>query len=108
MVVDGNTVIDIASIAKTFATVVLADMVKQGILDLDDPIDRYLPTDNLTVPSYNGHKIILEDLAPHTSGLPDLPTGWIENHSNTTQQVYGFLSNATPSRKPVVRQNTLT
>ena len=47
-------------------------MVKRGIVNLDDPIEKYLPS-NVTVPSYNGHKITLEDLATHTSGLPDLP-----------------------------------
>jgi serine-type D-Ala-D-Ala carboxypeptidase/endopeptidase len=36
--VDRNTVFDIASIAKTFVTIVLADMIKQGLVNLDDPI----------------------------------------------------------------------
>src|SRR5919112_1716128 len=93
--VNGNTVFDVASIAKTFVTIVLADMVKQGLVNLDDPIEKYLPANNITIPSYNGHKIILEDLATHTSGLPDFPTGWIRNHSYTTQQVYDFVSNTT-------------
>jgi D-alanyl-D-alanine-carboxypeptidase/D-alanyl-D-alanine-endopeptidase len=98
--VDGNTVFDIASIAKTFVTIVLADMIKQGLVNLNDPIEKYLPTNNITVPSYNGHKITLEDLATHTSGLPDFPTGWIRNHSYTTQQVYDFISNTTLSSEP--------
>jgi serine-type D-Ala-D-Ala carboxypeptidase/endopeptidase len=101
--VDGNTVFDIASIAKTFVTIVLADMVKQGLVRLDDPIEKYLPTKNVTVPSYNGHKITLEDLATHTSGLPDFPAGWIRNHSYTTQQVYEFLSNTTLSNEPGIK-----
>ena len=98
--VDGNTVFDIASIAKTFVATILADMVNQGLVNLDDPIDKYLPTNNLTVPSYNGHKITLEDLATHTSGLPDFPTGWIRNQSYTTQEVYDFISNTTLSSEP--------
>ena len=36
--VDGNTVFDIASIEKTFVTTVLADMIKQGLVNLDDPV----------------------------------------------------------------------
>ena len=75
-------------------------MVKQGLVNLDDPIEKYLPANNITVPSYNGHKIILEDLATHTSGLPDFPTGWIRNHSYTTQQIYDFISNTTLSSEP--------
>ena len=45
--VDGYTVFDIASIAKTFVTIILADMVKQGLVSLDDPIEKYLPTKNV-------------------------------------------------------------
>jgi CubicO group peptidase (beta-lactamase class C family) len=101
--VDGNIVFDIASIAITFVTIVLADMVKQGLVNLDDPIEKYLPTNNITVPSYNGYKITLEDLATHTSGLPDFPTGWIRNHSYSTQQVYDFISNTTLSSEPGIK-----
>jgi serine-type D-Ala-D-Ala carboxypeptidase/endopeptidase len=103
--VNGNTVFDIASIAKTFVTIILADMTKQGLVNLDDPIEKYLPTNNITVPSYNGHKITLEDLATHTSGLPDFPMGWIRNQSYTTQQVYDFISNTTLSSEPGIKSD---
>jgi serine-type D-Ala-D-Ala carboxypeptidase/endopeptidase len=98
--VDGNTVFDIASIEKTFVTTVLADLVKQGLVNLDDPVEKYLPSNNVTVPTYNGHKITLMDLATHTSGLPDFPAGWVRNHTYTTQQVYNFLSNTALSSQP--------
>jgi serine-type D-Ala-D-Ala carboxypeptidase/endopeptidase len=81
--VDGNTIFDIASTTKTFATIVLADMVKQGLVNLNDPIEKYLPSNATTVPSYNGHKITLKDLATHTSGLPDFPEGWVRNTTYT-------------------------
>ncbi len=55
--VDGNTIFEIASITKTYATIVLSDMVKQGLVSLNDPIEKYLPSNATTVPSYNGHKI---------------------------------------------------
>ena len=98
--VDGNTIFDIASITKTFATIVLADMVKQGLINLNDPIEKYLPSNTTTVPSYNGHKITVKHLATHTSGLPDFPEGWIRNITYTTQQVYNFLSNTTIDHEP--------
>ena len=81
--VDGNTVFDIASIEKTFVTTILADMVKQGLVNLDDPVEKYLPSNNVTVPVYKGHKITLKDLATHTSGLPDFPARqwlWLRRH----------------------------
>jgi serine-type D-Ala-D-Ala carboxypeptidase/endopeptidase len=103
--VDGDTVFDIASIAKTFVTIILADMENQGLVSLDDPIEKYLPINKVAVPSYNGRKITLEDLATHTSGLPDFPAGWVRNHSYTTQQVYDFISNTTLSNEPGAKTN---
>jgi CubicO group peptidase (beta-lactamase class C family) len=64
--VNGDTIFDTASITKTFTTTLLADMVKQGLVSLDDPIRKYLPP-TVKVPTYNEHEITLEDLATHTS-----------------------------------------
>src|SRR6476619_4569547 len=99
-----NTIFDTASIKKKFTTTLLADMVKQGLVNLDDPIKMYLPT-NVNVPTYNGHEITLEDLATHTSGLSDFPAGWIRNHTYNTWQVYDFLSNATLQSEPGTKAN---
>jgi serine-type D-Ala-D-Ala carboxypeptidase/endopeptidase len=38
--VNGNTIFDIASITKVFTTTLLADMVKQGSINLEDPIGK--------------------------------------------------------------------
>ena len=102
--VNGNTIFDTASITKTFTTTLLAGMVKEGLVNLDDPVERFLPA-SVKVPSYNGHKIILEHLATHTSGLPDFPSGWIRNHTYTTQQVYSFLSNTSLTSEPGIKAN---
>lgn len=67
--VNQNTFFDIGSITKTVTTLLLADMATQGIVNLNDPIEKYLPT-SVKVPEFNGTKITLEDLATHTSGLP--------------------------------------
>lgn len=102
--VNGNTIFDTASITKTFTTTLLADMVKQGLVNFNDPIEKYLPN-TVKVPTYNGHKITLESLATHTSGLPDFPVGWIRNHIYTTQQVYNFLSNTPLQSEPGTKAN---
>ena len=81
-----------------------ADMVKQGLVKLDDPIEKYLPA-TVKIPTYNRHKITLEDLATHTSGLPDFPAGWIRNRTYTTQQVYNFLSNTPLQSEPGSKAN---
>lgn len=73
--IDENTFFAIGSTTKVFTTILLADMVKEGLVKLDDPIEKYLPS-SITVPSYNGHKITIEDLATHTSGLPEFPDNY--------------------------------
>ena len=70
--VDENTIFSIGSTTKVFTTILLADMVDKGLVKLDDPIEKYLPS-YVTVPQYKGHKITVEDLATHTSGLPEFP-----------------------------------
>lgn len=44
-----------------------------GLIRLDDPIEKYLPH-NVAVPQHKGHKITIENLATHTSGLPEFQT----------------------------------
>ena len=100
--VDRNTIFNIGSITKTFVGILLMDMVNQGLVKLDDPLEKYLPA-NVTVPTFQGHKITLEDLVTHTSGLPYWPPGWCDPtcwNNYTTQEVYQFLSNSSLANKP--------
>ena len=69
---DGDTMFEIGSITKTFTAALLAEMVGQGEVKLDDPVAKYLPKE-IRVPERGGRKITLLDLATHTSGLPGLP-----------------------------------
>jgi CubicO group peptidase (beta-lactamase class C family) len=78
--VNQNTFFNIGSITKTFTTLLLADMVKQGLVNLNDPIEKCLPA-YVKAPQFNGHKITLEDLATHFSGLPEWPSNvWLNNN----------------------------
>ena len=119
--VDENTIFSIGSTTKVFTTILLADMVNKGFIELDDPIEKYLPS-NVTVPQYKGHKITIEDLATHTSGLPEFPDNYCPSfdpaktavHDSvqyrkdlmnctkdyTFAQFYQALSNMTLSREP--------
>ena len=116
--VDKDTIFAIGSITKVFTTILLADMVNRGLINLDDPIDQYLPP-SLKVPTYNGQKITLENLATHTSALPEFPSShcmtnfngtdtniqtrnfFIECSKNYTfDQLYQDLSNVTLTREP--------
>jgi serine-type D-Ala-D-Ala carboxypeptidase/endopeptidase len=104
--VNQSTLFDIGSITKTFTTLLLADMATQGIVNLNDPIDKYLPA-SVKVPEFNGTKITLEDLGTHTSGLPEWPSnlwlngkvGTLNPHYNATL-LYQALSNTKLTREP--------
>ncbi len=69
---DENTVFEIGSATKVFTGLLLARMVEQGQVALNDPIEKYLPKGTRT-PTRGGKSIKLIDLATHTSGLPRMP-----------------------------------
>lgn len=70
--IDENTIFETGSISKVFTSLILADMVENGEINLDDPIDKFLP-ETVKTPSKDGKEITLLDLATHTSGLPVMP-----------------------------------
>jgi serine-type D-Ala-D-Ala carboxypeptidase/endopeptidase len=63
-----DSVVRLCSLTKIFTTDVLAKLVKQQVVRLDDPLQRYAPKHTL-VPR-RVEPITLEELATHTSGLP--------------------------------------
>ena len=69
---DGKSLYEIGSVTKVFTSLALADMAEEGLVRLDDPVQRYLP-DDVKVASRSGRAITLEDLATHSSGLPRIP-----------------------------------
>jgi serine-type D-Ala-D-Ala carboxypeptidase/endopeptidase len=79
-------------------------MVNRGLVKLDDPLQKYLPS-YVKVPTYHndGHNITLEDLATHTSGLPDLPEKLFDNRTYPTQQIFNYISHASLVSEPGVR-----
>ncbi len=64
---DGNTIYDLASLTKVIATTTLAmQAVNEGRLDLDAPVQRYLP-------AFRGagkDRVTIRHLLTHSSGLP--------------------------------------
>ncbi len=103
-VANGDTVFEIASITKTFTTLLLEEMVERGEMKLDDPLAKFLPA-TVKVPSRNGKEITLLELATHTSGLPrDVQNMASQNKSNpfdyTPEQLYTFLSGYHLPREP--------
>ena len=95
--VNGDTVFEIGSITKAFTAILLADLVGEGAVELETPVQRLLGPD-VTMPTRNGAEITLLHLATHSSGLPRLPSNMRPgNAANpyadyTVAQLHGFLS----------------
>jgi CubicO group peptidase (beta-lactamase class C family) len=64
------TIMNIASIAKTFTGVCIMKAVEQGKVSLDEDINTYLPF-KVVNPNFPNEKITLRHLATHTSGITD-------------------------------------
>ncbi|MFT3700076.1 MAG: serine hydrolase domain-containing protein [Kofleriaceae bacterium] len=67
-----DTVFEIGSITKTFTGLVLAQMVEQKQVKLDQPVRELLPKGTVTAPA-TGSEITLLDLSAQRSGLPPMP-----------------------------------
>ncbi|MBA2389892.1 MAG: beta-lactamase family protein [Geodermatophilaceae bacterium] len=65
---DGTTLYEIGSLTKVLTGLLLATLVTQGKLSLDEPAGTYLPE----VPTFPS-SITLRQLATHTAGLPRIP-----------------------------------
>lgn len=94
---DGDTLFETGSITKVFTSLLLADMVERGEMNLDDPISKYLP-ESVKVPTRDGKEITLRHLAAHTSGLPRIPDNFVPADMKnpyadyTVEDMYKFLS----------------
>ncbi|WP_173860936.1 serine hydrolase domain-containing protein [Streptomyces sp. SAT1] len=60
----------IGSTTKTFVATVLLQLVGEGRVSLDDPVERWLPG-VVRGHGNDGRRITLRELLQHTSGLPD-------------------------------------
>jgi serine-type D-Ala-D-Ala carboxypeptidase/endopeptidase len=67
-----DSVFEIGSISKTFTATILAQMVEQGKVRLDEPVRELLPAGTVNKPD-SGAEITLLDLSDQHSGLPRMP-----------------------------------
>ncbi|MEU5978339.1 serine hydrolase domain-containing protein [Streptomyces sp. NPDC047315] len=86
----------IGSITKTFTAATALQLVDEGLLSLDAPVDRYLPG-LVRGNGYDGRTITVRQLLQHTSGLPDHSTAladadvtWLRRHHFTPRELVGL------------------
>ena len=104
---DGRTLFEIGSVTKVFTTAALAVMRGEGKLNLDDPVQKFLP-ETVKVPQKRDQAVTLKHLATHSSGLPRLPENLFDvaKDKNTpyadykASHLYEFLNKATLSNVP--------
>lgn len=91
-IADTNIIYRIGSISKSFTAFLMMQLVQEGIINLDDPVEKYF----LEIKNLIGYseltKITFRQLASHTSGLTREPTlenaadGLIEEWENKILQ----------------------
>ncbi len=103
--VNGDTLFEIGSDTKTFTALLLQDMVQRGNLNLDDPVEKYLPA-SVKLPARSGKRITLRQLGTHASGLPVIPDNLDPKSADnpyadyTVEKLYAFLSGYKLTRDP--------
>jgi CubicO group peptidase (beta-lactamase class C family) len=94
--VDERSLFETGSIGKLFVGTVLAEMVLEGKVALEDPVLKFLPP-SVTVPQKDGKKITLLDLATHHSGLPvEIPDPSVQDERGLMKALGSIPLDSTP------------
>lgn len=96
---NNTTLYQLGSISKVFTAALLAAMVADNSVQLNDPITKYLP-DSLALQNPLLNQITLLQLVTHTAGFPTKPSNIINTNSNpddpynnyTLTDLYAYLS----------------
>ena len=102
---DEHTIFGIGSITKTFTGTLLACAVLDGKINLDDPVNKYMP-DSIPSLEYQGIPVTIRTMANHTSGIPRMPSNL--NPKDTLNpfkdyddnDLFSFYKNFKLQRKP--------
>ena len=100
---DSTTIYRIGSITKTFTATLLMQLVEEGKIKLDDPVENYLPEIKSIKGYDNSDKITFRQLASHTAGLnrePDVRGGDIGSLDQWQTQLLAFIPYCSTYAKP--------
>jgi CubicO group peptidase (beta-lactamase class C family) len=108
-----DSVFEIGSISKTFTGLILAQMVEQGKVRLDQPVRELLPPDTVAKPA-SGDEITLIDISDQHAGLPRMPDNFHPADENNpyadydAKALYAFIAKhgvAHPADAPFLYSN---
>jgi D-alanyl-D-alanine carboxypeptidase len=92
--VDENTLFAIASNTKMFTAIAILKLRDDGKLQLDDPLEEYLPWfKNIQNPFPNPESITIRDILTHSSGLPSqaASANWTEFYLPPLEEIIAKL-----------------
>lgn len=85
-----NTIYELGSCTKQFTAAAIVLLRRQGLLQYDDPVDKYIPELN------RWHDVTIYNLLRHTSGLPeyigDMAKGWDHGKIATNNDLIRFYA----------------
>lgn len=95
----------VASVTKAFTASLAVMLHDRGVVDLDQPVVKYLPADvSISTTSEIGATITLRQLASHTSGLPRGVPGRVQSvdgwYQLEPQRLYDHLANVNLNYDP--------
>lgn len=102
--VDADTNFGIASVSKNFTTLAIMQLEEQGLLQLTDPVVKYLPWFG-TKDVENSSKITIENLMQHRSGIPttayglELKNGTEDDLEAQVKELHKIRLTATPGTR---------
>lgn len=82
-----DSIFEIGSITKLFTSTLLANLIKENVLNLNDPIETVLPY-KLRQSVKDRMLITFTTLANHTSGLPRMPDNYITGYDSALLRIY--------------------
>lgn len=89
-----HTMFPLASITKTFTATAVAQLVAEGRLGLDDPVQKHL---SFPLRQGQGRAITLRDLLTHASGMPDRMIGSSAWDTDSLLPLKTYLSDRQPA-----------
>ena len=80
----------VGSASKTFVAVVVMQMVQEGKVGLDEPIETYLPG-LIRGEGIDGSKITVRQLLQHTSGLPEYSDTYFSSRAAESENMQHYV-----------------
>lgn len=105
LAVDGDTVMGLASLSKSFTTLALAILESEQKVSFDDPVYKYFPS--FKVPGTPSDLVTLRHLAMHTAGIPPIqPLEWsiAMNSTETENEWHKAMVASAPNKMNTIDQ----